>query len=271
MNGERANLEQEQAQRLAELGDRLRLAREERDLTVDQIATLTLIQPRLIRAIEAGKLQQLPEPVYIQGFIKRYANALGMDGTAVSKEFPTELDPRAVQPSWKDSPAAQLRPVHLYTAYIALIVVAISGLSYLMSRTAPWAVGLEPSPSPEAVASPTEPSAPSPGTSPSPTAIAPEASPSPAVPAKPVRVQVTLTAQSWLRVDIDGETEFQGILPEGTQRSWTAESQLTLRAGNAGAVILAYNEGEAKPMGEPGTVREITFPEEQQAASRPTP
>jgi len=49
-----------------------------------------MIQPRVIRAIEAGNLKELPEGVYIRGFLRRYADALGLDGHALASEFPLE-------------------------------------------------------------------------------------------------------------------------------------------------------------------------------------
>jgi cytoskeletal protein RodZ len=70
---------------------------------------------------------------------------------------------------------------------------------------------------------------------------------------------VKLTDQSWVRVVADGKTEFEGMLPEGTQRIWAADKEVTVRAGNAGGVLVSLNEGQAKPMGEPGTVEEVTF------------
>lgn len=253
----------EQTQKLTEIGDYLRQVREQNLLTIEQIATKTLIQARLLNAIEAGDLQILPEPVYIRGYIKRYAQALGLDGVEISEAFPIQNDMRAVQPSWKDTPAAQLRPLHLWVGYVLLIVAAVSGLSYLISRSASWVTAQPEARQTTAANRPTA----------SP-AVRPAASPavSPAIVAansKPVRVKVTLTAQSWLRIDADGKTQYEGVLDEGTQQTWTANKQLTIRAGNAGGVKVAYNDGQAKPMGEAGSVQEVTFPPSQNAASLP--
>lgn len=265
--------DQQQAQKLAEIGDYLRQIREDSQLTLEQVASKTLIQARLLNAIENGNLQPLPEPVYIRGFIKRYAEVLGLDGGELASAFPLETDIRAVQPSWKDTPAAQLRPLHLWVAYVALIVAAVSGLSLLVSRSASWVssqprtqlAGITPSPS---AAAPT--GSPAASAAPSPVAPPAAASPSP-VSDKPVRVDVTLTAQSWLRVQVDGKTDYEGVLSEGTQRTWTADQQVIVRAGNAGGVMVAYNNGQAKPLGEPGAVEEVTFKPGQDAASLPNP
>ncbi|MEB3338604.1 MAG: DUF4115 domain-containing protein, partial [Leptolyngbyaceae bacterium] len=90
-------------------------------------------------------------------------------------------------------------------------------------------------------------------------------------PEQSVRVSVIFKAQSWLRVVADGKTEFEGVLPEGTQRTWAAKQQLTLRAGNAGGVLVAVNNGQAKQLGNPGSVEEVTFGNTPQASIPASP
>ncbi|MEB3356686.1 MAG: RodZ family helix-turn-helix domain-containing protein [Synechococcales bacterium] len=271
-----------QSEKLAQIGDYLRQVREERAVSIEQVSAQTMIQARLLRAIETGDLNQLPEPVYIQGFIRRYAEVLGLNGAELAHAFPTTPDIHAIQPSWKSSAAAQLRPLHLYAAYVALIVAAVSGLSYLLtpaltrtasvqqsspresqanpSASAPAQPSVrqtaEPAP---ATAIPSEATAPaqettSPASEPSVQNIRPQPSTD-----KPVQVALELTERSWLRVIVDGQKDFEGVLPEGTQRTWTADSQLTVRAGNAGGVLLTHNQGDAQVMGDPGSVQEVTF------------
>ncbi|MBE9178261.1 helix-turn-helix domain-containing protein [Oculatella sp. LEGE 06141] len=260
-------LEQKRVERLTEIGNYLRQVREESLFSLDQVAAKTMIPVRLLQAIEHGHLNQLPEPVYIQGFIKRYADVLGLDGPSVANAFPTEQDSRTVQPSWKDSPEAQLRPLHLYVAYVCLIVVAVSMLSYVVGRSTPWS-----SPGINAGQQTAAPAAPLPSATPQVASSSrPEVAETAADSNKPVRVDINLTAQSWLRIVADGKTEFEGVLPEGTQRTWSASSQLIVRAGNAGGVMLTHNDGQAELMGEPGAVEELTFSVAQRAASLPNP
>jgi Domain of unknown function (DUF4115) len=76
-----------------------------------------------------------------------------------------------------------------------------------------------------------------------------------------------LTADSWVRFEVDGKTEFEGILTEGTQKTLTAEKEITVRAGNAGAVSVSLNNGKLEPMGDLGAVEEKTFSSEQRSAS----
>jgi cytoskeletal protein RodZ len=279
MSKDTVSLQQEQKQKLIELGDYLRQHREGYDLTLEDVAEKTRIQRRLLNAIEQGNLHQLPEPVYVKALLRRYADAMGLDGGTIANAFPTEPDIRAIKPSWKDSPAAQLRPIHLYAAYILLIMAAVSGLSYLLNRSTSWMPDADVAPTEAPIVSevPNATTAPTPeANSEATTTNRPEipdisegAMSEAPVPEGQVRVDITLTDRSWLRVNVDGETAFQGVLPEGTRRSWTAENTLTLRAGNAGAVMLSYNNGQAERMGEPGAVEELTFPGSQQQAARP--
>jgi cytoskeletal protein RodZ len=251
----------EQVERLGQIGDYLRQVREESFLSLEEMAVRTLIQPRLLRAIEAGTLQQLPEPVYIQGFIRRYAEALGLDGAQLAEAFPVAAVTKKPEAAWNDSPAAQLRPLHLYMAYVGLIVLSVSLLSYVVNRSAPPSTGVRLEAS-------------SPTTDAPRAAIAPKAKESPTVASrptanKPIKIDVKLTDQSWLQVEVDGKQDYEGVLSEGTERSWSAKSQIRVRSGNAGGVMVAYNGKQAQPMGEPGAVEEKVFSVSQDAASLP--
>ena len=127
---------QEQVEKLKELGSCLRQFRTEQSIPLEEVAAQTRIQARLLNAIEEGRLEELPEPVYIKGFIKRFADALGLNGAEFASAFPTGLSLQFVKPVWRHVPASQLRPVHLYLLYVLLVVGAVSGLSLLVRRSA---------------------------------------------------------------------------------------------------------------------------------------
>lgn len=58
---------------------------------------------------------------------------------------------------------------------------------------------------------------------------------------------------------VDGTVAFEGILPKGTQRQWTGKKEVTIRAGNAGGVVISFNNQQQKVLGAPGQVEEITY------------
>jgi len=82
-----------QKEQLKAIGARLGEERQKKSISLEEIAAKTYIPQRLLSAIEDANLDRLPEPVFVQGFIRRYADAIGLDGTAMSKEFTVDLSP----------------------------------------------------------------------------------------------------------------------------------------------------------------------------------
>jgi cytoskeletal protein RodZ len=264
-------LSKEQAQLLAEIGIYLRALRQERSVSLDTIAAKTLIPVKTLMAIEEADTSQLPEPVYVQGFIRRYADAIGADGTEIANAFPAQTDLRSPRPTWSGTVEAQLRPLHLYLAYMLLVIGAVSGLSYILNRSADPASRYANLPQQPGSAQLTAPKIelygpPLPRQKPIAAIANKTAVPTPApISDKPVRIGLALKDQSWIRIVADGKTEFEGVLLEGAQQAWTAKQQIVVRAGNAGGVLVSYNEDPPKLLGAPGAVEEKTFGAASQA------
>lgn len=257
-------LRQQQAEQLAAIGAYLADVRKQQALSVQDVAARTLVQARLLQAIEEGRLEALPEPVYIRGFIRRFAEALGLEGASLAQQFPTGDLMRTEGQSllWKQLPIAQLRPFHLYLLYIFLVVCAVNGLSSLVN---PPLGQTGQTPSVTEVPPASEPPAATPA---QPAATLQSKTPK-TEPNKPLRVRVTLVSQSWIRVVADGQTAFEGVLQPGANQQWAANQQLVVRAGDAGAVLLSFNDGKDERLGEPGAVEEVVFESEAQTASLP--
>ena len=248
------SVEQQQAEKLAEIGGQLWASRQEKGLSLEEVVILTRIPKRLLQAIEEGNLEELPEPVYIQGLIRLFADALGFNGTELSSTFPIVYQQVKPKPAGTTKPINQLRPLHLYFLYIFVIICSVSGLSQLLKDSALQASTTPPQPKAEKESrvkpQPTQ-STQSPDVKPySNTLITTTAG-------QPVQIGVTLKASSWIRVVADGKTEFEGSLPEGTNRTWKAKEQLTVKTDNAGAVLISVNEQQAKEMGELGKSQEV--------------
>lgn len=146
---------QEREEVIRRVGQELLRARQARSLSIDQLHRQTLVPPNHITALEIGRLDQLPEDVYIRGFIRRLGAALGLDGVALAASIP-EPDPvKSVIPSWYNSipvPGLQLNSMHLYLGYTALIAGAVGGLSLMSQQNEQGAVAPEqPNPSQSSV------------------------------------------------------------------------------------------------------------------------
>lgn len=246
-------LEEQRAKKLAEMGDYLRHLRQQQALSLDDVASMTKVPARMLNAIEEGTLEPLPEPVYTKGFIKRYADALGLNGAEFASVFPTAQSFSAKRQFWAELPATQLKPVHLYFFYLVLIISAVTGLSQMVDRSAQQAL-ITRTEKPAASNKPVKPASEK-----TQDKVALVSMKDTKNSSEPVKVGLNVTSDSWVRVVVDGKKEFEGMLSQGTQRTWTAKQELVLRAGNAGGVMVAYNNEEAKQLGTPGTIKQVTF------------
>jgi cytoskeleton protein RodZ len=78
-----------------EIGPALREARERRGLAFSQIEEATAIRTRYLRALEDERFGVLPGPTYAKGFLRAYAEYLGLDGQLFIDEFNSRHhDPR---------------------------------------------------------------------------------------------------------------------------------------------------------------------------------
>lgn len=73
------------------VGDQLRLGREQRQLSVTEIANSTNIKSDYIRAMEEGLWSTFSAPVYIKGFVRTYATHLKLDVGSVVMQLEEEL------------------------------------------------------------------------------------------------------------------------------------------------------------------------------------
>ena len=85
-------------EQLLNLGRYLKAIRTQQGVSLQQVAQRTYIQPSQLRAIETGNWMKLPEAIYVKGFLKTYAQFLGLDGTSIANKVFAE--PVAINPQW---------------------------------------------------------------------------------------------------------------------------------------------------------------------------
>src|SRR4051794_24095474 len=104
----------------------------------------TKVRAKYLRALEAEQFDQLPGHTYIKGFLRTYADALGMDGQLYVDEYNTRyvageedspLRTRRVPPSSRRKRQSQRRESRI----VAVAVVAIVLLTALV--IAAWKFG----------------------------------------------------------------------------------------------------------------------------------
>ena len=98
-----------------EIGSALREARERRGLSYSQVEEGTKIRARYLRALEDEDFGVLPGATYSKGFLRAYADYLGLDGHLFIDEFnsryhdPRNDDDRPIYPPSRRTPSRHRR------------------------------------------------------------------------------------------------------------------------------------------------------------------
>lgn len=240
------------------VGEVLRTRREALGLSLEQVHAQLRIPARWLRAIEEEHFEVFDSPQYAKGFVRSYAEFLGLEAEplvqAVAARVGPGPKPQLVAPSG-DVPIRPVAPPSRLRRVLAWAVLAAAAgllwLGYVGYRQlrAFYATG-EPAPA----ASPLVPSG-----------EEPQALPSPALPppamASETAVRVVLAAEdvSWLRVVADGRRVFEGFIRAGERREWEASESLHVIIGNAGGVRVQVNGRDLGLLGAPGEVVRRTF------------
>jgi cytoskeletal protein RodZ len=145
---------------MSTVAEKLRQAREAKNLTIHQVADVTKIRTDHLRALEEGRFDVFSAPVYIRGFVRCYATLLKLDVPQTMASLDAELgktEKFREPPPLSNSPKGvldylmlQLSKVDLRKALIGIavvvgVVVVLSALSsWRHSRPSNPAAGLKP-------------------------------------------------------------------------------------------------------------------------------
>lgn len=95
------------------IGVRLRQAREERRLTLQQVAEATRVRVRYLEALEADDLSTMPSAAQARGFLRIYAEFLGLDVEALIREArQAEAAPPASPADLPTAPVPEVEAKH---------------------------------------------------------------------------------------------------------------------------------------------------------------
>ncbi|HHX42883.1 MAG TPA: helix-turn-helix domain-containing protein [Chloroflexi bacterium] len=283
---------------MAQVGATLRAARESRGLTLEDIEKATRIRRVLLEALENDAYDDLPSPVYTRGFIRNYAQLVGLDPEEMVAAYAaaTGTPPASPTPEVLDEPLVQSpRGGALGGILWGIVIVLAIGIAgwYAYTRfylgetpTLPSLPFLAPAASPEAGVTATPPSQAAVVTTPTdavdptavdPTAVEPTeeptATPPPTATLPPtqavvivtptavagITVEARVTAATYVEVTADGERLLTTTLQAGAEEAWTGDEAVSLRVGNAGGISLTVNGVEVPPLGASGEVVTVEY------------
>jgi transcriptional regulator with XRE-family HTH domain len=201
------------------LGEFLRRERALRHISLDAVAERTKISRRYLEAIEEERYDSLPGETFVRGFIRSYAQSIGLDPedtlliynqSRMGQEVPTLRTERlsAAKRAWNERSLLWLlvAGVVIVGGVLVSVVGLLEGPSLLR-----WA------------------SAPPSSTTNTPTV------------GVPLILTVIADSDTWLRVTIDEQESQDMLLSAGQSAKWIARERFILSIGNARATRLKLN------------------------------
>lgn len=109
------------------VGHSLRVVRERRGLALTDVSARLRIRRPYLEAIENGRFGELPGAVYISGFLRQYAEFLGLDVEQVLKTYQDEADAPLQRPVLNfPMPRPEDRTPRLRLVLAALVIAAVA-------------------------------------------------------------------------------------------------------------------------------------------------
>lgn len=256
---------QREAQQQTDLpvGEILRRTRVHYQKSIKDVETALRIRAEQIEAIEQGNVEKLPARVYAIGFVRSYAEFLGLDGGRIVDLFKTQSAGQASVPSLNFPVAATDSKAAPFLLVVVCVVVLIAFAVVFVTQQESKREVIESVPPPpkvveqeiaveQPVYGPMRPSLAEGGVS---AEQSTEQGLEPADPVKPKGVVLNVQQNSWVEIrDKDDEVVLSRVLQAGDQYFVPDRPDLNISIGNAGGVSLEIDGVSLKPLGEKGSV-----------------
>ncbi len=267
------------------IGATLRAAREARGWTIEEVEKVTHIRARYLAALEAGNLEALPSPLQARGFLRNYAQHLGLKPEQVLSQLDEALKParRGILPVFSSraraeagngaapadpsaraartvaaASASPLAPVRrLRRLFTPDLIIAFGAIVIVIGFLAWGGVRLVNTVlNPPAVT--TTPEVLGPTTTPTPTLIAgitPSATPlPPGISFTNVQLTLLVEKRTFVQVIIDGAPAFEGILRPEERKEFVAQFLAEVTTGDGASLRIILNQRDLGLMGNAGEV-----------------
>jgi len=251
-------------------GQRLTEARQAQNLAAADVARQLKLSVWQVEALEAGRYQQLPGPIFVRGFIRNYARLLKLDPEALLSAAGNSLPQQAARPETPPScdipfPTAHAPRWPKYAVAAVVIFGALAVYEFVWNEpegapvraVAVTPVAVPPKPKLEGLpppAQPAEPSASAPAITAAtaavtilepPAAVAAAAEPDPQSPPRrgEKRVRLDFNQESWVEIrDRNERVIFSQLNRPGTMQEVSGLPPLSVVVGNAHGVKMTYSD-----------------------------
>jgi cytoskeletal protein RodZ len=269
------------------IGTKLQDARQRAQLSLRQVSDCTKVPVDILQKIERNSISRIPGGLYVRGYVRSFATAVGLDSETTVAEFVAQFPsdsvtfgyPAAQRIETRDVSPAAVPPVPGHAVqkdaftlprFTVVGVLAVAIGAFLGTTMVKQLVPARQSRVVAAPAGPEEavPDGPLPSVPvdmPLGTAVAPETAASPvfaeesgnsdregSVAASPLAVVVAARSPSWVIATVDGRKAINRLLQVGERETLEARRDLVLTAGDAGAIVMTLNGRLARSIGRAG-------------------
>lgn len=239
------------------IGQTLKNRRIQKGVPLEAVTVALRIQTRFLKALEEEQWGELPANVFLEGFLVKYAEYLGLDAVGLRTQLRSQMG-QAGEPAFQHpSPVREsmdvesMIPLRLFLFGLAILVLVGGGVLFFR-RQEPAGAGLA-----KPLNQVTEPEAVFPSTAPA--AGIPLVETSTTTQNTGNNVVVQAKEPVWVRVRLDDAVRFEGTLVTGEVRTWPFTSTLRLRVGNISRIAVAVN-GIAMPELATLTAGDVMWP-----------
>lgn len=234
------------------VGDVLRRTREYYGLTLADVESALRIRASQLGALEEGQPEKLPGRVYAIGFVRAYAEFLGLDGDKMVHLFKAQLGGNKPRPELNfPVPASESKLPNIFillasSAGLAVVVM----LFFIFTDPVPRSAIPEVPATMKSQAAKFGPPMPE-----NPVTIEPAVGV--AAPAEPDhRVVINVTDSAWVEIrNEEGKAILSRVLKKGDSYLVPNEPGLVMDTGNIGALEFVVDGQTLAKLGEPGDVR----------------
>jgi cytoskeleton protein RodZ len=127
-------------------GEKLKLEREKKKMTLEDISATTKISTRMLHALEDEKFSQLPGGIFNKGFVRAYARTVGLDEDQTIADYleaSGEAPPPRPEPGIRDNARDNIREIPSRIAPLRITDEPSGRLEIraeVASRQIPWGV-----------------------------------------------------------------------------------------------------------------------------------
>ncbi len=118
------------------IGARLRQAREAAGISVEEAASDLRLSRALLRSLEADEFERLPPPIFTRGYLRNYAQLVGLDSEPLVAAYDRHAGAPTPTPARRERPDPDIsnagRGRELAGVFIVLIAVGLAGWWWFM-------------------------------------------------------------------------------------------------------------------------------------------